>query len=66
MYQEVLRIPMPGSLPDLAVPAFGLMMVIGFLAGLALAKFLARRSGLDPELFVNAGLIALINVWTDR
>lgn len=60
MYPELLRIPMPGSLPDFVLPAFGLMMVIGFLVGLQVAKYLARRSGLDPEAFVNAGLIALV------
>lgn len=60
MHQELFRIPLPGSLPDFALPAFGLMMVIGFLLALQLAKFLARRSGLDPEVFVNAGLIALV------
>lgn len=60
MYPEILRIPLPGSVPDLVIPAFGLLMVIGFLLALQLAKFLARRSGIDPEVFVNAGLIALV------
>lgn len=60
MFPEILRIPLPGSIPDLVIPAFGLLMVVGFLVGLQLAKFLARRSGLDPEVFVNAGLIALV------
>ena len=36
------------------------MLVIGFFVSLELAKFLARRSGLDPEVFVNAALIALV------
>jgi phosphatidylglycerol:prolipoprotein diacylglycerol transferase len=36
------------------------MMVVGFLASIQLGKYLARRCGLDPELFVNIGLIALI------
>jgi phosphatidylglycerol:prolipoprotein diacylglycerol transferase len=36
------------------------MLVIGFLLALELAKFLARRVKLDPETFVNAGMIALI------
>src|SRR5687768_18590468 len=60
MLQELFRIPLPGSLPDLPIWSFGLMMVIGLLAALQLAKYLARRAGLDPELFVNAGLIALV------
>jgi phosphatidylglycerol:prolipoprotein diacylglycerol transferase len=56
MLQELFRIP--GL--NLPILSFGLMLVIGFLAALQLAKFLARRSGLDPEVFVNAGLIALL------
>ena len=45
---------------DLSVYAFGVMMVLGFFAAIQLAKFLARHSRIDPEVFVNAGLIALI------
>ena len=40
---------------------YGLMMVVGFLGGMALARFLARRSRIDPEVFVNCGIIALIS-----
>lgn len=56
MLQELFRIP----ILDLPVFGYGLMMVIGFLLALELAKFLARRSGFDPEIFVNVGLIALV------
>jgi phosphatidylglycerol:prolipoprotein diacylglycerol transferase len=56
MLQELFRIPFL----DMPVYGYGLMMVVGFLLALELAKFLARRSGLDPETFVNAGLIALV------
>jgi phosphatidylglycerol---prolipoprotein diacylglyceryl transferase len=56
MLQELFRVP--GI--NLPIWSFGLMLVIGFLAALQLAKFLARRCGLDPEVFVNAGLIALV------
>lgn len=56
MYQELFRVP--GI--NLPVYGYGVMLVVGFFAGVALAKFLARRSGLDPELFVNAALIALV------
>src|SRR4030095_6967836 len=45
---------------DIPIYSYGLMMVIGFLCAIQLAKFLAKRSGLDPELFVNAGLLALV------
>lgn len=59
MLQEIIRIPIPifGELP---IFSYGLLLVIGFLAAVQLAKYLAKRCGLDPELFVNAGLIALV------
>src|SRR6266545_3520759 len=58
MLQEIFRIPTPwGAFP---IYGYGLMMVIGFLLAVELAKFLARRRGIDPELFVNAALLALI------
>jgi phosphatidylglycerol:prolipoprotein diacylglycerol transferase len=40
--------------------AYGLMMVIGFLAAAHLAKHLAGRCGLNGELFINAALIGLL------
>jgi phosphatidylglycerol:prolipoprotein diacylglycerol transferase len=60
MFPEFLRIPMPFGWSDLVIPSFGLMMVIGFLLALQLGRYLARRRGLDPEAFYNAGLIALV------
>jgi phosphatidylglycerol---prolipoprotein diacylglyceryl transferase len=57
MLQEVFRIP--GL--DWPIYGFGLMMVLGLLAAMGLAKVLARRSGLDPEFFVNAALLALVS-----
>jgi phosphatidylglycerol:prolipoprotein diacylglycerol transferase len=56
MLQELFRIP----ILDWPVYGYGVMLVIGFFLALALARFLARRSGLDGELFVNAALIALV------
>lgn len=40
---------------------YGLMMIVGFFAAVYLARFLANRSGLDGEAFVNAGLIGLVS-----
>lgn len=61
MHQILFRIPdfLPviGGAP---IYGYGVMLVVGFFAAIALAKFLARRSSLDPELFANAALIALI------
>src|SRR5262245_1049546 len=56
MLQVLFRIPWLGW----PIYSYGLMMVIGFVCAIQLAKFLAKRSGLDPELFVNAGLLALV------
>jgi phosphatidylglycerol:prolipoprotein diacylglycerol transferase len=56
MHQILFRIP----IFNLPIYSYGLMMVIGFLAAIQLGKFLAKRSNLDPEFFINAGLIALI------
>lgn len=55
MMQELFRLPFLQT----PVYGYGAMMVIGFFVSLELAKFLARRSGLNPDLFVNAALIAL-------
>src|SRR5207244_3026582 len=59
MWQELFRIPTPFGSP-LVVHGFGLMLVIGFLCGMELARFLARRSGLNPDIFSNAALLALV------
>src|SRR5215213_11934062 len=56
MHPELFRVP--GT--NFTLYSYGPMLVIGFLLALELAKFLARRVKLDPETFVNAGMIALI------
>ncbi|HZZ41738.1 MAG TPA: prolipoprotein diacylglyceryl transferase [Tepidisphaeraceae bacterium] len=56
MLQEIFRIPWLG----IPIYGYGLMLVIGFLLATELAKFLARHARLNQELFVNAGLIALV------
>jgi phosphatidylglycerol:prolipoprotein diacylglycerol transferase len=65
MHQILINIPVPGFLQsllgrELPIYSYGLMMVLGFLAAIQLAKYLAGRNGLDPEIFVNAGLLALV------
>src|SRR5580704_11874376 len=49
-------------LPWLNVPiyGYGVMLLVAFLACTFVGKRLARRFGLDGELFVNATLIALV------
>jgi phosphatidylglycerol:prolipoprotein diacylglycerol transferase len=57
MHQILFTLPIFGGIP---VYGYGVMLVIGFFTGMELGKFLARRSGIDPELFANAALIALV------
>ena len=45
---------------NIPIYSYGLMMVIGFLLGIQLMKYLGKRCGIDPEIFVNVGLIALV------
>lgn len=54
--------PILFHLPWLGTPiyGYGLMMVLGFLVAVQLTQFLAKRTGQDPDTFVNAGLIALV------
>jgi phosphatidylglycerol:prolipoprotein diacylglycerol transferase len=56
MMRELFRIP--GI--DLPVFGYGAMLVIGLLVAVWVAGRMARRVGLDPELFVNAGILALV------
>ena len=65
MWQILFHIRIPEAFPkiggaDIPVYGYGVMMVIGFFAAMMLAQFLARRSKIDPEIFGNAALIALI------
>jgi phosphatidylglycerol:prolipoprotein diacylglycerol transferase len=55
MRPEIFRIPFINH----PVYGYGLMLVIGFLCAAQLARFLARRCGLNGDHFVNAGLLAL-------
>lgn len=57
MFPELFKIPFLGF----SVHSYGLMLVIGLLLGIELAKFLARRSGLNPETFSNAAILALVS-----
>jgi phosphatidylglycerol:prolipoprotein diacylglycerol transferase len=50
----------PFSGKPIDINSYGLMMVLGFLGGLQLARYLARRSRIDPDIFLNASIIALI------
>ncbi|QOV89491.1 prolipoprotein diacylglyceryl transferase [Humisphaera borealis] len=57
MQQELFRLPFF----DIPIYGYGLMLVVGFLGALTLARFLSIRSRIDPEIFVNCGIIALVS-----
>src|ERR1051325_10728896 len=59
MLPELFHFSLAGH--EIHLYTYGLMMIIGFFAAVYLAKFLASRSGLDGEIFVNAGLLALVS-----
>jgi phosphatidylglycerol:prolipoprotein diacylglycerol transferase len=47
------------SIP-LRIYGYGLMMVLGFLSGIALAQWRARKSGESPDAIPALGILALI------
>jgi phosphatidylglycerol:prolipoprotein diacylglycerol transferase len=56
MWQVLFNIP----IINVPIYGYGMMLLIGLLCAMFVARYLARRVGLDPELFVNAALIALV------
>jgi phosphatidylglycerol:prolipoprotein diacylglycerol transferase len=56
MRPELFHIPFI----NMPIYGYGVMLVIGFLLAVQLAKYLSRKVGIDPEIFINAGLIALV------
>jgi prolipoprotein diacylglyceryltransferase len=45
---------------SLRIYGYGLMLVFGFLLGIHLARWRARRSGEDPEVVTHLGLLSLV------
>lgn len=56
MYPELIRIP----LIDWPIHGFGVMLVLGLLCAMELARWMARRADLNPDVFSNAALLALL------
>jgi len=44
----------------LRIYGYGLMLVVGFLAGIYLARWRARRSGEDPDVVTRLGMLSLV------
>ncbi len=57
MFPELFNIPFV----HYPVHSYGLMLVIGLLLAMELAKFLARRSGINPDFFATAGILGLVS-----
>jgi phosphatidylglycerol---prolipoprotein diacylglyceryl transferase len=57
MMRTLFHVPLLG----LPIYGYGLMMVLGLLAGVWLAGRLCRSVGLNPDDFVNAGILALLS-----
>jgi len=56
MHPSLIEIPFI----HLTIHSFGLMMMLGFLAGMLLIRRLSRRAGLDPEILTSAATYSLI------
>jgi len=59
MLPELFHFTIAGH--EIHLYTYGLMMIVGFFGAVYLARYLANKSGLDGEVFVNAGLIALLS-----
>ncbi len=49
------------SIGDFFLPTYGVLVALGFLAGMWIASRLARRSGLDPESVTNLAVYCAIS-----
>src|SRR5687767_7623052 len=59
MFPELFHFNIAGK--EIHLYTYGLMMIVGFLGAVQMAKWLANRSGLNGEQFINAGLLALFS-----
>jgi phosphatidylglycerol---prolipoprotein diacylglyceryl transferase len=58
MLQVICRIHLFGHV--IPIYGYGLMLVVAFFACIKTAQWLARRNRINPELMVNAALVALV------
>lgn len=59
MLHELLRLNLFGY--QVPIYGYGFMLVVAFVVCVQAGQWLARRMGIDPELIVNAVLVALIS-----
>ena len=60
MCRRLFEIPLPFLGGYLPIYSYGVMLVIGFLAGIALGKARARKMGIDPDVITEIGMRAMI------
>jgi len=60
MRRRLFEIPLPFINVDLPIFSYGVMLVLGFLLGIALARAKAKRLGIDPDVITELGLRAMI------
>lgn len=60
MRRRLFEIPLPFVDLDLPIFSYGVMLVLGFLAGIALARAKAKKQGIDPDVITELGLRAMI------
>jgi len=53
-------LPVICQIGPFSIYSYGLMLALGFLAGVYLARIQAKRSGLDPELIFNLSFFSLL------
>jgi prolipoprotein diacylglyceryltransferase len=57
---ELFTLELPGRSVTLRIFGYGLMLVLGSLAAIYLARWRARRSGEDPDVVTRCGVLSLI------
>jgi len=57
---ELFTLELAGRIITLRIFGYGLMLVLGFLAAISLARWRARRSGEDPDVVTRCGVLSLI------
>lgn len=59
MHDILLRIPLPFTDKVLPIHSYGVMAMLGFLAGILVARWRAKRVGLSPDHITDMGIWAL-------
>lgn len=61
MYPRICNIPIPLTGAHIPIYSYGLMMLLGFFAGIYIARERARGESVDPSFIVDLAVVALIS-----